>query len=35
MLLNSNVEKPRDLPALVEITTCEDALSKIKITFQF
>jgi len=35
MLLNSKVEKPQDLPTLAELTTCEDALSKIKITFQF
>jgi hypothetical protein len=26
MLPNSKVEKPRDLPTLVELTTCEDAL---------
>jgi hypothetical protein len=26
MLLNSKVGKPRDLPTLAELTTCEDAL---------
>ena len=31
MLLNSKVDKPRDLPTLVELTTYEDVLSKIII----
>ena len=35
MLLNSKVNKPRVLPTLAKLTTYEDALSKIVITFQF
>jgi hypothetical protein len=35
MLLNSKVEKLQDLPTLAELRTCEDALSKIIIIFQF
>jgi hypothetical protein len=27
------VEKPQNLPTSVEITTCEDAISKIIITY--
>ena len=35
MLLNSKIEKPRDLSTLVELTTCGDAISKITITFRY
>jgi hypothetical protein len=34
ILLKSKIEKPQDLPTLAELTTCEDALSEIIITFQ-